>query len=335
MSRATFLFFAILAFDLVRMPSPAAQVINPGPERSLVDVCIAAAKTAAEQALVRGISREEARRQLEIAVLLCQQPDLPPETANFIGTINADRARFARDFLVGDLSLDEYSAALMDRKRKLELHRNDRAFQLALMAGDSDGDLVPDAMDRCPHSPDGRPTDDRGCPQRVPRTYDERDSQRLRRALRGATIVVNPACESAPVPNRSKPLAWGRGHQTSLGTQGINLSVVKVGGMPAGCSLFYEIEFRFIDPASPNLPPAEIVNITFQEAEDLLHDPQRAEFGLPIGPALSAGRAAALDAFLHKYLKVTWRVRVTDGWSHSSGWSPPVTSGPLSGGLPG
>src|SRR5262249_53261372 len=160
------------------------------------------------------------------------------------------------------------------------------------------GDLVPDRLDRCPGTPDGTPTDDKGCPQdRV--TPDPGEEERLQSALAGAVMIVNPSCKSAPIPKRAKPLAWGRGKQTILGTVGINLAVRKVGGMPPGCALFYELELRFIDPAQPNVPPAHVVHVMFRDAEDLLKDPQRAVFGLPIGSALSPGRSAALDDFLH------------------------------------
>ena len=318
------------------MPAPAAQDVVSGGERNAVDDCFAAARAAAFEAVANGVPRPTARRQLEIAALRCQQPEMPPETAHFLGTVNSDLARFASAFLGATMPASDYWAAITDRRRKLDLHRVDRAFQRSLLEGDADGDLVPDRSDRCPGTPDGTPTDDAGCPQTPPRVkHERRDDQRLRREIGRASIIINPACETAPMPQRSNPIAWGRGKQTPAKTQGINLAVTKVAPTAPGCQLFYEIEFRFIDPAKPNLPPSDIVHVAFQDAEDLVNNSAQAVFGLPIGPPLSPGRTAALDDFIHKYLRATWRVRVTDGWSHTSGWSAPVTMGPAPGGVAG
>jgi hypothetical protein len=119
--------------------------------------------------------------------------------------------------------------------------------------------------------------------------------------------------------------------------QGFNLAVAKVSGMPAGCEIFYEIQFRFIDPnpGDPTLPPAKHVTVVFAESEDLLAEPTHAVFGLPVGPPLSPGRTQARQAFFSEYFRVTWRVRAVTGSTQASAWSAPVTQGPAPGGVEG
>jgi hypothetical protein len=133
------------------------------------------------------------------------------------------------------------------------------------------------------------------------------------------------------------PLEWGRGPQTRHQTWGFNLAVAKVGGQPAGCEIFYEVQLRFIDPnaGNPSLPSSKIVTVVFSATEDLLADPRRAVFGIPMETALSPARAEAREAFAREYGRATWRVRAVNGSNRTSPWSPFVTQGPASSGVSG
>ena len=94
----------------------------------------------------------------------------------------------------------------------------------------------------------------------------------LRETLAGARTLFNASCKDAPPLAIPAPLEWGRGQQTKHRTAGFNLAIAKVGGQPAGCEIFYEIQLRFIDPnpGNPALPPAKIVTMVFSGGEDLL-----------------------------------------------------------------
>ena len=273
--------------------------------------------------------------QIEIEAASCFDPTLSPAAAHLLGTVNADRARFARDFLEGRLTSAAYRAALEDRRRKLSHLLRDPRGQKALLDGDADGDLVPDSRDRCPRTPVGTPTDDRGCPSR-PASGGGNDGEdaRLREILAGARYLYNKSCDGAERPHIPAPLEWGRGSQTKHGTMGFNIAVSKVRGQPAGCEVFYEIQFRFFD-GSPSVPPSKIITVVYSESEDLLSDAERAVFGLPIGPPLSPARDAALEAFIRQYARATWRVRAVNGSNLPSPWSPFVTQGAASGGVHG
>lgn len=264
---------------------------------------------------------------------------LTPQAAHLVGKVNADLALLARDFVVGTRTLAACRAGRADRSTKLAGLLADPAQQDALLRGDAAGDLVPDASDQCPKSPAGAPTDARGCPVRVPESATtKREERELRATLAGARTLFNKSCTDAPRPRIPAPLARGRGRQTITNQQGFNLAVAKVAGQPPGCEVFYEIQLHFIDPnpGNPALPPAKIVTIVFSASEDLLSDPARAVFVIPVGPmALSPGRGVAREAFLREYFRASWRVRAVDGANQVSPWSPFVTQGPAPGGVDG
>lgn len=316
-----------------------AQTVRAAPSNEDIDTCLEQARARATDLFLKSGSQDNARLQLEIDAASCFDPTVTPEAAHAIGTVHADRARLAHQFITGKLSLTAYRAARKDRSRKLAVLAADPAAQAALMHGDADGDLVPDAEDRCPKTAAGVPTDARGCPIPVrPGANDAGDERRLRATLAASRTLFNRSCAGAPRPDIPSPLEWGRGNQTKHGTVGFNVAVAKIDGQPDGCEVFYEIQFRFIDPnpGNPALPAAKVVTVVFSQSEDLLTDSVRAVFGLPVAPAvLSTGRAAVREAFLREYFRASWRVRAVNGANQTSPWSSFVTQGPASGGVDG
>lgn len=49
---------------------------------------------------------------------------------------------------------------------------------------------------------------------------------------------------------------------------------------------------------------------------------------------LSPARNVAREAFLREYFRASWRVRAVNGANQVSPWSPSITQGPASGGVP-
>lgn len=300
------------------------------------DDCFAKARTDA-RALVKTLAdRDAARLFLEKAIIKCNDPEASPERVAFMGAVNADGARLARDFFAGTLSLSAYSTALADRQRKVAASAK---YLPDLSKGDADGDLVPDPTDRCPGTPYGTPTRDDGCTDRKAVRPEQPDREaRLRRELGRGKILYNPKCEGAPRPLTPAPIAWGRGPQAGLNTHGFNFSVAKVPPGPSGCETFYEIDLRFSGPnaGNPALPPTKHVTLVFRDNEDQLNDSFRAIFPLPmpLEVPLSPHRTVARLAFSREYEVATWRVRAVNGSNVSSHWSPYITQGPASGGVP-
>jgi len=303
----------------------------PARSADTVEECLDQARQRAAHAVSVGVTDEAARLGLEVEAARCHDHTLPAPTARFIGTVNADRARFALDLLQGRMTTSEYRAAAEDRRRKLAARRDDLAFHVAVLR-DADRDLVPDRADRCPRTPFGRATNDAGCPLDGPPPADD---ALLRRALAAAKALYNPSCKGAPTPLVPTPIEWGRGVQTIHGTSGFNFAVTRGGNTLPGCELFYELQFRFIAPAQAQLPPVAYGNVVFSATEDLLAEPLRAVFGLPLNQPLSPGRTKARDALATQYLRLTWRVRAVTGSGVASPWSAFVTQWPAAAGVQG
>jgi hypothetical protein len=298
-----------------------------------VDSCFADARQRAAKAVANGATRYDARRDLEIDVVRCQNPTMPDATAAFIGTINADLADFANGLLLGQMDIVAYRNARLDRSRKLRALGSDVALHEALEHGDADGDLIPDDRDRCRDTPRGTPTDDSGCP--VPgTTRPPVGAADFGRLLQGLRLLKNSACDGAPEPRTSKPFRYGRSPTNSpIPAGSLKLVVAEVGGMPFGCEVFYEFRLVFSEPVDSTKPPTKEVSVVFSQNEDIDADPNVAIFGFPVGQTLSPGRTAAFDAFTI-YQRLKWRVRTAIGGPVTSPWSAPITQTPAPGGIP-
>jgi hypothetical protein len=319
--KALHAFLPAVVAGFVSLSPPAVLAQEPQPD-SAVDDCLAKArdKAAKEFRKNKGLTRVEARLMLETDAARCLEPTTAPHTAAFVGKVRTDLARFGLEFALGKRAPAAYQAAKADRERKLDAFRDDLHFHKALAKGDADGDLVPDDRDRCPRTRDGAPTDDAGCPTAAETPAPDGDPALFRRLVDGAFVLRNKSCDGAPAPLTPSPIRWGR----SEAVEGIKMQVTQVGGMPEGCELFYELRLHFIDPVHPALAPDLDVSLVFREGEDLSTSPTIAEFGLPQLNPLSAGRARAIQAFLHEYPRVSWKVRAVNGNNLTSPWSEPI-----------
>jgi len=319
--------------------SLAAVAALVGLERPLsaapdVDACMADARAAAAKAVANGATRYDARRQLESDVVRCQDPALGEATAAFIGTINADLADFAQQFVLGQLDPTEYRNARLDRSRKLRELGDDTKLHAALERGDADGDLIPDDRDRCRATPRGTPTDNTGCPVPGTRKTPAGSTADLNRLLKGLRLLKNEACDDAPEPRTSQPFRYGRSSTNSpIPAGSLKFVVAQVDGMPNGCELFYEFRLLFLDPVDFNAPPTKEVSVVFSQNEDINPDALIATFGFPIGQTLSPGRTAAFEAF-KIYQRLKWRVRTAIGGPVTSPWSMAITQHTAVGGIP-
>lgn len=290
-----------------------------------------------QDAVARGVAVKAAggtdaaaRKALEIAFALCEDPARTPANAAFLGAFNADFAHLGSMFAAGALSLAEYRLVSTDRSRKYQAMLASPTAQATLAAGDADGDLVPDRSDRCPGTVYGVATDDSGCPT----SPAPKGDASLVRALSGTKVLYNPSCKDAPPPLMPVPMEWGRGQQTKLGTVGYNLWVSRSGGEPPGCEIFYEFDLRFTNPSVAGSPPVFYAHMVMREGEDLLTSTTSATFGLPLGPSLSPGRNAVRDA-MGNYSTVGWKVRAVNGSQVASPWSAVRIAGPASSGVKG
>ena len=80
--------------------------------------------------------------------------------------------------------------------------RNARKNPLWLQAyssGDADGDMIPDALDKCPGTTDLTQTDDQGCPVFTP-LPPQSPRERLIQVLHKMNPMTSPRCDATKFP---------------------------------------------------------------------------------------------------------------------------------------
>jgi hypothetical protein len=229
--------------------------------------------------------------------------------------------RLARQVLAETLPTNAYLARVRDRKRKLRLARADRAWVTEYLRGDADGDLVPDARDRCPGTPDLDPTTDDGCPsgERLPQAPDIRD---VKATMDRLGMVFSDDCDDAPLPETPVPIRLG--YSTDL-RRTVAIAVTPVRNQPAGCPIFYEVQVRmWAGGTGAGLPPVSYAEMLFQDDEDTAAPGDDGRLIFRVDDDDPGGRGILYDRG-HHYSYRTWRVRAANGFGQVSSWSAPRT----------
>ncbi|MBA2306322.1 MAG: hypothetical protein H0W08_27340 [Acidobacteria bacterium] len=303
---------AALAFTMLAAVPARAQV-----------TCDDTAQKAATDAKTNGLPPLQVDRAYGAALLTCKGVT-DTGLAAVAAAANLDRARLARLFLARKLATSDYLALVRDRSGKLRLARNDLAYRTAFLAGDADGDLVPDDRDKCKQTRDLAETGRDGCPVRPGRRQgpSEDAMQQARRALKGVALVSNPKCAEAPVPDRSILL-----HQGFLRPDGnpanhfYGVSVSRVRNVPAGCEGFYQFNFRFTDRTDALFPVTKIIQVTFADGDNTDTGPKSAVRRIFKVFQADTGHRQDLFRSAVKYGLVEWRVRTVGANGLMSTWS--------------
>ncbi len=285
--------------------------------------CIDAAQKMADEAKAKGLSQAQIDRAYATALLECQGVK-DAGLASFAAAANLDYARLARLFLAGKLNTAGYLQRVRDRSAKLRLARSDPAFRAAYTKGDADGDLVPDDRDKCPNTPELTITGRDGCPLRQPppRVPSEQAMREARRALRGISLVANPKCAEAPMPEASILLHQGfLRPDGNLANHFYGMAVSRSRNQPAGCEVFYQFMFRFSARVDATFPPTKIIQVTFNENENTDTTPKAEVRRIFKVKFADTGHRKNLFQSSVKYGLVEWRVRAIGANGLTSGWS--------------
>lgn len=170
----------------------------------------------------------------------CGAPGVSDCTNRLIARANVDYTAAAMQVLSKRMTPAQYLALSRDRTRKLRSAEEDgrRAFKLCT-AQDSDGDWVPDSVDRCPRTPDLAATDDAGCPlTTLPPAPSAQDVDEL---LTKMHFAVNPRCNGSPVPER---VPAGGFYWPAFPERGTFILSGAVTNQPVGCPIWYEFDIE-------------------------------------------------------------------------------------------
>ncbi len=176
----------------------------------------------------------------------CSAPGISSCPAQLIARANVDYTAAAARMITKRCSPAEYLAVSRDRTRKLRAAQEDavRATRLCT-AMDSDGDWVPDTLDRCPETPDLAATDDDGCPLASLPPAPSADD--VSRAFANMHLAINPKCQDAPVPGR---VPAGAFYWPAFRERGTYILSGTVQNQPPGCPVWYEFDIEEISGPS-------------------------------------------------------------------------------------
>lgn len=169
---------------------------------------------------------------------------VPDACAGFVGAANVDLAWLGRAVLSGSMQPAEYLGRVKDRTRKMREGRKSPQVCAAFAQGDADGDLVPDADDKCPSTPSLERTDAKGCPDTTPLPPAPTAAE-VDKAANALNIPVSKACVGVPSPGPARVVKAG----PSPDGQQYLLAVTRAPDVVAGCEVFYQVGIRMRNKA--------------------------------------------------------------------------------------
>lgn len=215
-----------------REPSPP-----PSPPLTSVTACHQRAEERVAAWKAEGVEQREIEVRYQAELAKCS--GMTDACAGFVGAANVDLAWLGRAVLSGSMQPAEYLARVKDRTRKLRESRRTPAICDAYAAGDADGDLVPDADDACPGTPNLERTDAKGCPDTAP-LPPAPSAADVDKAAKALEIPVSRACVDAPRPGPASVTRAGLGPDG----QSYLLAMTRAPNQTAGCEVFYQVGIR-------------------------------------------------------------------------------------------
>jgi hypothetical protein len=273
--------------------------------------------TGAEKAVVlwkqQGLADAEVQKRYQQYLAQCSGADAA--TALYVGAANLDYFRFARLVISGQIGTDLYVGLVRDRERKVRNAKKNPAWLQAYASGDADGDMIPDALDKCPGTPDLTRTDDQGCPVFTP-LAPQAPREQLIQVLNKMNLMTSPKCDAGKFPAVSAPLKGGFSEDQR---KNLAIAVTKV-PEPAGCVGLYEVQIYMSAPGGV-VTPERIFTVVFRSTENTDLGPTGANREVFRVDANSVGVKRDIWDASWIYNHREFRVRALNGNGLSSGWS--------------
>jgi hypothetical protein len=294
---------------------------SPPSPQGVLDRCAAAVRDNVRR---QDLSPLEANRLYQQYLLqdCLADPNAPmnDDEAAFRGTcLNMEHHRLAELFIARQLDASGYLGLMRDRAAKGSLARRTRGYVQAFVAGDEDGDCVPDSLDHCPSTPPNTVTDDHGCPDPLHARPEAPDDDDVRAILGRFTFAFDENCVDAGHPGMPKPIKFG---YNSVDRTTLKLAIVPVSREPAACPLYYE--FNFSMRTIQNAVPVDVyVGFVVADTENAEPGGSRAVFvvdGNDVGQ-----RKLLFDNWKYEDgYGGLWRVRAVNGAGSVGPWSESI-----------
>lgn len=276
--------------------------------------CYQLANEAAASLAQQGLSDDIVQKRFQQYLAECSGTN--PLAAGFVGAINVDYFRLARLIISAKLQPDLYVGLVRDRARKMRLALKSSTWLSAYAQGDSDGDFIPNSMDRCAGTPDLTRTTDWGCTDPTP-PAPQPSADDMQTVFNKMKLTSSPACDGAAFPGLSVPIKAGL---TDNQRSEWAIAVTKVLGQPDKCIVLYEVQVHLSHPGGV-LPPEDLITIVFRSTENKdLGQPGQDRQVFRVKQYDPGARGRLYDnAWLYNTSR--FRVRAINGNGLSSGWS--------------
>jgi hypothetical protein len=262
-------------------------------------------------------ARSEAEYQRDVT-RFCSMLGSDECTVQLTSRVNLDYTMFAASLVTERLTPAQYLQRVRDRTRKLRAAEDDAKLRRALCAGgDADGDLIPDARDRCPSTPDFTATDDSGCTDTtLPQAPSPGD---VKRVFENSGFMFNAACSGTTVLPKIPAGAFYRPAETERGTYILSGRVMN---QPTGCPVWYQFDIEELDAAGAITSGYQVAFMDREASGALVGFPDPVPGGfIQFNPLpTDAGTRGRLGSVGGK-ANVRFRVRALNGGGMRSDWS--------------
>jgi len=172
----------------------------------------------------------------------CTGTDLPSCELTLRARLNVDFFAAAAALFSNRMSSGTYAQLVQDRDKLIRTFHTNGTLACQVVAGDGDGDYVPNGSDSCPTTPPLTPVLANGCTNTaIPTGPPITEVQSI---LKQIGVTVDPRCAGAPIPSIPAPIgAWRFPSDPSVG----KAVWISRDTTQSTCPLFYQVEVVLTD----------------------------------------------------------------------------------------
>jgi hypothetical protein len=277
-----------------------------------VSECINAAQQRAKQSESRGEGVVKVDRRLQQQIADCtMDAKLTKAQRARVGIVNNDYTQIARALVAGTLTPIKYVRRVQNRTDKLNRCLNEKSWASAVIRGDRDGDLIPDAKDRCPDTKPLEPTDDYGCPLKIEETKKSPSAEEVQVLLNRMGYIADAQCKEAPTSTTPAPISFSYLLLSQVPSR-LEIEFGRIKNQLTDCGILYEVLVHGERNGGAPDEDLAVIRFTFRATEDTASPP-------------SAETITVLKTFNGagplNYPNLFWKIRAVNSNGAVSPWS--------------